>query len=95
MFDYVCGMIAVFVWRCYQYGWERHGALVYPWKVVRGALCEPLCMGWLKRGSVGPSQLHSPMSTGEDSLAKSLIFGTIKDIAGTPTMREYSGQQTL
>ena len=70
----------VFLWRCYQYGWERRGGLVYPWKVVRGALCGPLCMGWLERGSGGSGQLHSPMSTGEDSLAKSLIFGTIKDV---------------
>ena len=85
----------VFVWQCYQYGWKLCGALVYPCKVVRGALCEPLCMGWLEWGSGGPSQLHSPMSTGEDSLGKSLIFGTIKDVAVAPTMQEYSGQQTL
>ena len=52
-------------------------------------------MGWLERGSGGPGQLHSPMSTGEDSLAKSLIFGTIKDVAVAPTTREYSGQRTL
>ena len=58
-------------------------------------LCEPLCMGWLERGSGGPGQLHSPMSTGEDSLAKSIIFGTIKDVAVAPTTREYSGQRTL
>ena len=33
-------------------------------------------------GEGGPGQLHSPMSTGEDSLAKSLILGTIKGIQG-------------
>ena len=43
-------------------------------------------------GDGGPGQLHSPMSTGEDSLAKSLIFGTIKDVAVALTTREYSGQ---
>ena len=88
-------MIAVFVWQYCQYGWELCGALVYPCKVVRGALCEPLCMGWLERGRSGPGQLHSPMSTGEDALAKCLIFGTIKDVAVAPTTREYSGQRTL
>ena len=66
-----------------------------PCKVVRGALCEPLSIGWLERGSGGPVQLHCPMSTGEDSLAKSLTFGTIKDVAVAPTTREYSAQQTL
>ena len=55
----------MFVWQYFQYGWELHGALVYPCKVVRGALCEPLCMGWLERGSGGPGQLHSLMSTGD------------------------------
>ena len=56
----------MFVGQYCQYGWELRGALVYPCKVVRGALCEPLCMGWLERGSGGPGQLHSSMSTGED-----------------------------
>ena len=46
-------------------------------------------------GEGGPGQLHSPMSTGEDALAKCLIFGTIKDVAVAPTAREYSGQRTL
>ena len=85
----------VFVCQYYQYGWKLGGALVYPCKVVRGALCEPLCMGWLERGSGGPAQLHSPMSTGKDSLAKSLIFRTIKDKAVALTKRECSGQLTL
>ena len=85
----------MFVWQYCQYGWELHGELVYPCKVVRGALCKPLCMGWLERGRGGPGQLHSPMSTGEDALAKCLIFGTIKDVAVALTTREYSGQRTL
>ena len=52
--NYVHGLITVFVWQYCQYGWELCGALVYPCKVVRGALCEPLCMGWLERGRGGP-----------------------------------------
>ena len=85
----------MFVWKYCQYGWELRSALVYPCKAVRGALCGPLCMGWLERGSGGPGQLHSPMSTGEDSLANSQIFGTIKDVAVAPETQGYSGQRTL
>ena len=87
----------MFVWQYCLYGWELCSALVYPCKVVRGALCGPLCMRWLERGSAGPGQLHRPMSTGEDWYLPIVgtIFGTIKDVAVAPKMWEYRGQQTL
>ena len=87
----------MFVWQYCQYGWELRGALVYPCKVVKGALCGPLCMGWLEWGSGGPGQLHSPMSTGEDwhLPIEGTIFGTIKDVAVAPKMREYRGQNLV
>ena len=45
VFDYVCGMITVFVWQYCQYGWELCGALVYPCKVVRGAFVQATMHG--------------------------------------------------
>ena len=50
--------------------------------------------GW-SGGVAGPASFIASMSTGEDALAKCLIFGTIKDVAVAPTTREYSGQRTL